>query len=321
MTLDLATPQHVRHARGSALRSARKAAGLSAEVLALHVNDRTHGSDITRHAIYSYEQGKVLLSREVGHRIAQALNLHPGQLLLGDPDYRPPGSSNTAPGSSNANLGSSNTAPGSSNANPGNPHAAAGTSNANLGSSNTAAGSLSAAMGSFEMGQAGLESGGYLAGSPLAASPDTAVAPGIAVELRVELVRHAQGTLPAAEVLVRLLRSARLGQVNIAGYLDVFHLLLGDTLPLTTSPALLAAQGFGDHAGNEAPFALAAAVVELHTLVETMLKKLIAPEADNANTLFAFCQDHTQQLAALLQTLHGQIRACNKHLPGISVND
>lgn len=89
MAPDTDTADYLRASRGSALRKARKAAALSAEELARFVNERTAGSDVTRHAIYSYEQGKVLLSREVGHRIADALHLHPGQLLLGDPDYHP----------------------------------------------------------------------------------------------------------------------------------------------------------------------------------------------------------------------------------------
>ncbi|MEM8738127.1 MAG: helix-turn-helix domain-containing protein [Planctomycetota bacterium] len=79
--------QNARLTRGAALKRARAAAGLTATELAQRVNDRTAGSGITHHAIYSYERGKVLLSREFGHRLAQVLNLHPGELLIGDPDY------------------------------------------------------------------------------------------------------------------------------------------------------------------------------------------------------------------------------------------
>ncbi len=83
----LSPPAQTREQRGLALKKARAAAGLTAVDLAQRVNDRTAGSDITHHAIYSYERGKVLLSREVGLRIAHTLNLHPGELLLGDPDF------------------------------------------------------------------------------------------------------------------------------------------------------------------------------------------------------------------------------------------
>lgn len=81
----------LRAARGAALKAARNHAGLSARVLAERVNLRTRGgSDISAHAIYAYEKGKVLLSHEVGVRIAEVLNLHPGELLAGDPDFRGP---------------------------------------------------------------------------------------------------------------------------------------------------------------------------------------------------------------------------------------
>ena len=91
MTSQTSSPSNsTRDHRGQALKRARTAAGLSAMDLAERVNQRTAGSDLTHHAIYSYERGKVLLSREVGTRIAQTLNLHPGELLWGDPDFDRP---------------------------------------------------------------------------------------------------------------------------------------------------------------------------------------------------------------------------------------
>ncbi|MEO1236250.1 MAG: helix-turn-helix transcriptional regulator [Planctomycetota bacterium] len=101
MTRESTISSHqTRSVRGAALRHHRQAAGLSAKDLAQRVNDRTAGSDLTHHAVYSYESGKVLLSREVGHRIAKALNLHPSQLLLGDPDFETvaPASADDTPG-------------------------------------------------------------------------------------------------------------------------------------------------------------------------------------------------------------------------------
>lgn len=86
----LSNPQSIRDARGAALKAARNQAGLSARKLAERTNVRSRGSDITEHAIYAYENGRVLLSSEVAVRIAEALNLHPGELLIGDPDYATP---------------------------------------------------------------------------------------------------------------------------------------------------------------------------------------------------------------------------------------
>ncbi|MEM1027168.1 MAG: helix-turn-helix transcriptional regulator [Planctomycetota bacterium] len=255
MTVEIPSSEHIRAVRGSALKQARKAAGLSAERLAQFVNDRTVGSDLTRHAIYSYEQGKVLLSREVGHRIATALQLHPGQLLLGDPEYAP-----TPPGSSQ---------------------------------------SASDALETLR--ENATVSGG-----------------GVDVGLRVELVMGAQRLLPVAEVLVRLLQKNKLGRVEIAGYLDVFHLLLEDTLPLTRSNAFLEIQDFGDAPGNEHPFALAAAVSRLHGLADAMLKRLIAPDRESPVSLYEYCETQTQALGKLTQTIRGEIDACNKRLPGVS---
>jgi len=85
---------NLRTVRGGALRAARNLAGLSAPKLADRVNERTRGgSPVSKDAIYAYESGKVLLPHEVGVRIAAVLNLHPGELLAGDPDFRDPGTS------------------------------------------------------------------------------------------------------------------------------------------------------------------------------------------------------------------------------------
>ena len=254
MTIETTSSEQMRAARGSALKNARKAAGLSAERLAQFVNERTAGSAITKHAIYSYEQGKVLLSREVGHRIATALQLHPGQLLLGDPEYAPPGSRHATDG------------------------------------------------GRAAMDQAQL------------------LHEGVPVAVRIELVTAAQRTVAPLDVLVRLLQKAKLGRVEIAGYLDVFHLLLEDALPLTRSAAFEEVRAFGDEPGNEAPYALAEAVLQLHSLVDATLKRLIDPIHESPTALHEYCQTQTAALAELAKTLRGEIDACNKRLPGVSLD-
>lgn len=258
MSIDTAQPDQLRASRGEALRKARKSAALSAERLAEFVNERTAGSAITKHAIYSYEQGKVLLSREVGHRIATALQLHPGQLLLGDPEY--------------ANS--------SGNTNPQN-----------------------------NIRQATADD----RDSPPATQ-------GLPVATRVELVIAAQRTLAPLDVLVRLLSKAKLGRVDIQGYLDVFHLLLEDTQPLSRSVALQDIHGFGDQPGNEAPYALAEAVLELHELANATLKRLIEPTLDSPTSLYEYCQTQTAALDVLAKQIDGQIKACNKRLPGVSLD-
>lgn len=75
--------------RGEVLRNARNQAGLSARKLADRINQQTAGSDLTENAIYAYESGRVLLSRESAERIAQVLRLPLGELLVGDPDFAP----------------------------------------------------------------------------------------------------------------------------------------------------------------------------------------------------------------------------------------
>ena len=77
----------VRQARGAALKQARRGSGLSARKLVERVNARTAGSDITEHAIYAYESGRVQLSREVAERVAEVLKVSLGGLLVGDPDF------------------------------------------------------------------------------------------------------------------------------------------------------------------------------------------------------------------------------------------
>ncbi len=257
MTVESILSENVRAARGAALKKARKAAGLSAERLAQFVNDRTAGSDLTRHAIYSYEQAKVLLSREVGHRIATALQLHPGKLLLGDPEYAQPTDSppTTAPARFAVDV----------------PQAETSTQ-------------------------------------------------GVPVVVRVELITAAQRTLAPVEVLVRLLQKAKLGRVDIAGYLDVFHLLLEDTLPLTRSSAFEEVRTFGDEPGNEAPYALTQAVLQLHAVADATLKRLIDPGHESPTGLFDYCEKQTAALAELAKTIRGEIDACNKRLPGVSMD-
>ncbi|MEM9420629.1 MAG: helix-turn-helix domain-containing protein [Planctomycetota bacterium] len=255
MATATAQPDQLRASRGEALRKARKAAALSAERLAEFVNERTTGTAITKHAIYSYEQGKVLLSREVGHRIAQALQLHPGQLLLGDPDYRSVADANARTVESDSAV----------------EHA------------------LEAELG-------------------------------VAVEMRVELVMGAQHAIPTAQVLARLLGSAKLGRVDIAGHLDVFHLLLEDTTPLIDSLAATAVRDFGDEAGNEHPFALLQAIEQLHDVVAKALEQLIDPHADTALSRHRLCMEQSRTLGQLAQTLAGEIDACNKRLPGVSLD-
>lgn len=73
--------------RGDALRQARRQAGLSARKLADRINDRTPGSDLTDNAIYAYENGRVLLGREIAERIVVVLKVPMGRLLAGDPDF------------------------------------------------------------------------------------------------------------------------------------------------------------------------------------------------------------------------------------------
>ena len=80
----------MRRARGAALKQVRNAAGLSARKLVERVNARTGGSDITEHAIYAYESGRVQLSREVAERVAEVLRVPLGGLLVGDPDFAEP---------------------------------------------------------------------------------------------------------------------------------------------------------------------------------------------------------------------------------------
>lgn len=271
---DTSTSERVRDARGLALKKARKAAGLSAERLAQYVNDRTRGSDVTRHAIYSYEQGKVLLSREVGHRIADALHLHPGQLLLGDPDYPTP----PAP------------APGNLPPDPGAPPPAVRGSDENT-------------------------------VNPPAALRDTDGPGAVSARLRTELAINAARALPAAEVLARLLAQQQLGLVSIKPFIGVFHLLLGDTRPLPDSAAVKTILERGDTDGNEHPYTLAVAAVALHTLATELLDRLVDPKHENAKSLFSYLQTSVESLDQLAATIRGEIKACNKRLPGVSLED
>lgn len=88
MSDTLLDSQIMRRRRGAVLKAARQAAGLSARKLVDRINARTPGSDLTDHAIYAYEAGRVLLSREVAERVAVVLKMPVGELLVGDPDFR-----------------------------------------------------------------------------------------------------------------------------------------------------------------------------------------------------------------------------------------
>ncbi|MEM8783534.1 MAG: helix-turn-helix transcriptional regulator [Planctomycetota bacterium] len=79
--------QDLKRQRGEVLRQARREAGLSARKLADRINTRTPGSGLTDNAIYAYESGRVLLSREVAERVSAVLNVRLGELLVGDPDF------------------------------------------------------------------------------------------------------------------------------------------------------------------------------------------------------------------------------------------
>ncbi len=79
--------QDLKRQRGGVLRQVRREAGLSARKLADRINARTPGSDLTDNAIYAYESGRVLLSREVAERISAVLKVSLGELLIGDPDF------------------------------------------------------------------------------------------------------------------------------------------------------------------------------------------------------------------------------------------
>ena len=86
--LDAVGQEHaVRRARGAALRAARRAAGLSARALAEQVNARTRGSDVTTDAVYSYENGRVLLSQELAERFATTLEIPVEQLVKHVPGH------------------------------------------------------------------------------------------------------------------------------------------------------------------------------------------------------------------------------------------
>ena len=61
------------------------------------INARTAGSDLTEHAIYAYESGRVQLSREVAERVAEVLRVPLGGLLAGDPDFSTRGPDETTP--------------------------------------------------------------------------------------------------------------------------------------------------------------------------------------------------------------------------------
>ncbi|MEL7088281.1 MAG: helix-turn-helix domain-containing protein [Planctomycetota bacterium] len=265
----------VRRGRGQALKRARKAAGLTAQDLAQRVNDLTVGSDITHHAIYSYERGKVLLSREVGHRVAEALSIHPGQLLLGDPDYRPA----PAPGSSLTHYGGD---------------------------------------------EGGVDSPGATFGLPTEwmfelAQPleqiDVAAYPGIDLRRRIEFL-NAAAKLPAAGyVLGRLLETARLGRVEIEGYLDVFYLVIADLEAALNSDAARAVADFGAEEGNEELWKLLELLTRFKTLTDESFAKLVDPAGQTPSAIFETCKAYREALPETMTAIKGHLRRANRGLP------
>lgn len=260
----------VRQQRGQALKNARKAAALTAQDLAQRVNDLTAGSDLTHHAIYSYERGKVLLSREAGHRIAEALSIHPGELLLGDPDYRPVGSADR--GGVDADM------------------------------------VLDVPLGpTFRLAE------------PIE-SIDTSAYPGIDLRQRVAFI-NAAAKLPAVGyVLTRLLDTAKLGRVEIAGYLDVFYVLLADLNATLDSDAHQAIQNFGPDEGNEALWKLSQRLTGLKTQTDASFAKLVDPAGQTASSVFETCETYRESLRKAVLQIRADIRHANRGLPIVGVD-
>jgi len=88
--------EQLRRSRGEALREARHRAGLSAKQVIDRLTERGTGNPISAQAIYSYEKGNVLLSREVAERLAPVLAVPLTRLLVGDPDFAPADASSDA---------------------------------------------------------------------------------------------------------------------------------------------------------------------------------------------------------------------------------
>jgi transcriptional regulator with XRE-family HTH domain len=252
MAVDPTTPElSTRRRRGDALKQARTTAGLSAMGLADRVNQRTAGSDLTHHAIYSYERGKVLLSREVGLRIAQTLNLHPGELLRGDPDFETP--SNTA---------------------------------------------HDPAAAEFAIGSAGAN--------------DAAV--GLSLDQRIQLSKAARVVLPAGNLLYRLLDTAQIGRSSVAGYLDVFHLLLRDLQAVLDSPAGRDVRAHGLDEGNDAPHQLVQACTRLLRDTEKGLRDLVEDAGRSTTAHYDAVVAFRSALAGGLRKLEADLRLHDRGL-------
>jgi transcriptional regulator with XRE-family HTH domain len=73
--------EQIRKVRGDALRRHRRLANLSAEALARKINEQDPQINISKDAIYSYENARVRMSNEVGRAAAEVLGLLPGELL------------------------------------------------------------------------------------------------------------------------------------------------------------------------------------------------------------------------------------------------
>ena len=330
MSSDDATnlPQQIREQRGLALKKARTVAGLTAMDLAQRVNDRTAGSDITHHAIYSYERGKVLLSREVGTRIAQTLNLHPGELLLGDPDFAPPPSPAPA---ARGNVPSSQATQGRQPST-GNPQPYPDAGSLRNFSDPPDAPDRSAADGwsgfgqpvyGFQMDAAGEISSGRVAASddPRASKGGASsgvggggVGGGPAPALRMALGKSAATALPVGNVLYRLLGNAQLGHADMHGYLDVFHLMIRDLQATLASPAATEVKALGLTEGNDAPLMLVRSCDQLLKLAEASLRSLLSQPDPRSAAMYDACHATRQSLGPALRALEKHIRLNDRGL-------
>ncbi|MEM9883613.1 MAG: helix-turn-helix transcriptional regulator [Planctomycetota bacterium] len=247
--------QDVRNRRGSALRRARKAAGLTAPQLAQRVSEQTPGNAVSHHALYSYEQGKVLLSREVGQRLATVLHIHPGHLLLGDPDYDEP----PAPG----NLASTPPDP-------------------------------------AETVSQLLEQPSKLPRGLMA------------------LIDNAARAAQAGAVLVRLLRTARLDQVDHRGYVQVFHLLMGDLEAARDSRAWAAVAEAGNEAGNEEPWRLTQAMGSVYETTRDLLGRLVDPRGETPTVFYDRLTRETETLQHGLREMTAAAARCERSTAGLA---
>ncbi|MEM7624314.1 MAG: helix-turn-helix transcriptional regulator [Planctomycetota bacterium] len=284
MTDRLNTETDVRLARGLALKKARKGAGLTALQLVDRVNRRTSGSDITHHALYSYERGKVLLSRELGERLAQVLGLHPGQLLLGDPDYRP------APPHS-----------------PGN-------------SVKTPAGGGLRLVGDDAPGKDSIDLD-HLATLAETFDPEAVRGlPGVAPHQRLALIQPTVPLRPVVHVLLRLLGTARRGHVAIHGYFDVFNLLLDDLEDVLNSPAAAAVQSRGEGEANDHPLALLTEYRKLRDATHDAFERLLNADQKPVD-LYKTCTDYRENLESRFGAIEELAQMCARELPSDDADD